>query len=100
MTSEWLPRVAFDGMVTDFEIVPVLEVVTVAKRTGSLWNGMVALVFGAQPLHETATLAPRAGVVSEAVQVGNALADGVGELLADAVGDGVPPSSSTIVPTA
>jgi hypothetical protein len=93
MTSEWLPAVALNGIVTDLEMVPVLEVVTVAKRTGSLWNVIVAVELAAQPLHETATLSPRAGVVSEAVQVvvveGDALADDVGEAVAEPLGEAV-----------
>jgi hypothetical protein len=91
--------VAFDGIVTDFEIVPVLDTVTVARTTGSLWNVIVAVELGDQPLHETATLCPGVGVVSEAVHVGvfpgDALADDVGAAVGhgfgvgDAVGVGV-----------
>ncbi len=43
------------------------EVVTVARTTGSLWNVIVDVVLGAHPLHETDTLSPRAGDVSDAV---------------------------------
>ena len=86
-TSEWLPVVALAGIVTVAESAPVDAVVTVARRTGSLWNVIVVLVLGAQPVHPTVTLCPGAGVVSEAVHVGVEGDDGVGDAVADDVGE-------------